>query len=183
MTVIKGKKKIQRKIRFNDLTFIDGKGVFTFEDIGSFKSKPLVRRIKKFWKNVRRYSQKNGDKYFQESCAMVLKGKYNVLQIIESDIDGKNYNDDFRLLAFCFKKGSFNLNNLRKFISKFNIFYLNYMKNFNDLLSLQTYEKNDPKNLLYYTSDWDQTEIKTIDYIKSWTIANEDGIHLSQKYV
>ena len=114
---------------------------------------------------------------------MILKGKYSSAQKIEPDIDGKNYNDKFQLLAFCFPKGSNSIDEVKKFTKKFNFFYLNFLKNFKDLLSLQVFSKNDPKKLAYYTSDWEENEVKTPDYITSWTLANEDGIHLSQKYV
>jgi len=183
MTVVKGNQKIKRNISFKDLTFIEDKAIFKFDDMALFKSKPIVNILKKFMSNIRRYVTKIGENYFRESCVMLLKGRYNTKQKNECDIYGKTYNDDYTLLAFCSPKGKTNINNTRNFATKFNFFYFNFMKSFNDLLSSQTYQKNDPKNLLYYTSDWDENEIKTMDYIKSWTLANEDGVHLSQKYV
>ncbi len=182
-SVIKGKKKIKRNISFNDLTFIDEKAIFTFDDMSLFKSKPLVNILKRFMTNIRKYVLKVGENYFRESCVMILEGKNDTNQKNECDIYGKKYNDDYTVIAFCFPKGMMNINNTRNLLTKFNFFYLNFKKNSKDLLSSQTYQKNDPKNLMYYTSEWDESEIKTMDYIKSWTIANEDGVHLTQKYV
>ena len=111
---VSGQEKIQRTIRYNDLTLIDGKGIIKFDDIFSFKSLPLKRKIQKFSKNISLYTQNNGDLWFKQSCALVLKSKYDVLEVIEKDIGGKNYNDEYTLLAFCFPKGKSNIDSQKE---------------------------------------------------------------------
>ncbi len=106
--------------------------------------------------------------FLHENCAFTLVSPYMKTKKTGKNLEGKKYKDKYQVFMFCFPI----IQDVNVFIESFNVFYTNGIIKNENLVDLQNFKTNDPKRVIYYTTD---TGKNFINNPEAWGIVNNNG--------
>ncbi len=152
-----------------------------------FTSVSMKKTIGQFFKKMSPTMQREGVYYFKTFCRLVLKGRYNDANGININLDlsGKRFGDKYIMYAFCLKKEE-PLEIMSEFVKLVIRNYFNKIKISKNLMKIQSFSKDDPIKMIYYSNDIDRNSCvsnQEEDLPSVWINANREGIYINSENV
>jgi len=117
---------------------------------------------------INNYFKKVGKDFLQENCAYTLVSPNMKTKKSGKNLEGKILKDKYQAVMFCFPI----IQDVNVFLESFEVFYTNGIIKNESLIDLQSFKKDDPKRVIYYTTD---TGRNFMNNPEAWGFINKNG--------
>jgi len=162
---IKGK---MQKIFWTDFNFIEGRAILKHPEIALIVNQGFLKLWRRFLTKINNYFKKVGKDFLQENCAYTLVSPNMKTKKSGKNLEGKILKDKYQAVMFCFPI----IQDVNVFLESFEVFYTNGIIKNESLIDLQSFKKDDPKRVIYYTTD---TGRNFMNNPEAWGFINKNG--------